>query len=58
MMVLAPNGSAIANAAGIPKLKKRSRTISPGHDRNPSRVGETADLYQIDIRIASCSPPF
>jgi len=50
-VVLAPNGSAIANAAGIPKLKEeKSRNFSLGLTWSPSTVlAVTADLYRIDI---------
>ncbi|MFO1329310.1 MAG: TonB-dependent receptor [Rubrivivax sp.] len=51
-VVLAPNGGAVANAAGIPKLKEeRSRNYTLGLTLNPMReVALTADLYHISIR--------
>ena len=51
-VVLAPNGSAIANAAGIPKLKEeKSNNFTLGMTWNPSKaLAVTADLYQIDIK--------
>lgn len=50
-VVLAPNGSAIANAAGIPKLKEeKSKSFTLGATWNPSKaLAVTADIYQIDI---------
>ena len=50
-VVLAPNGSTIANAAGIPKLKEeKSKSLTLGFAWNPSRtLTVTADLYHIDI---------
>jgi iron complex outermembrane receptor protein len=50
-VVLAPNGGAIANAAGIPKLKEEnSNNFSLGMTFKPSAgLSVTADLYQIDI---------
>lgn len=55
-VVLAPNGGAIANAAGIPKLKEEnSRNYTLGFTLTPSKnLSFTADVYQINIddRIA------
>lgn len=55
-VVLAPNGGAIANAAGIPKLKEEnSRNFTLGFTLTPSKnLSVTADIYQINIddRIA------
>ena len=50
-VVLAPNGSAIANAAGIPKLKEeKSKSLTGGFTWTPSAaVAVTADIYHIDI---------
>jgi iron complex outermembrane receptor protein len=50
-VVLAPNGGAIANAAGIPKLKEEnSRNFTLGLTLKPSNtLSLTADLYQINI---------
>ncbi|MEO8101398.1 MAG: TonB-dependent receptor [Betaproteobacteria bacterium] len=50
-VVLAPNGSAIANAAGIPKLKEeKSQSFTLGLTWSPSRaLAVTADLYRINI---------
>ena len=50
-VVLAPNGGAIANAAGIPKLKEeKSKSFTLGATWNPSKaLAVTADIYQIDI---------
>jgi iron complex outermembrane receptor protein len=50
-VVLAPNGSTIANAAGIPKLKEeKSKSFTIGLTWNPSRdTAVTADLYRINI---------
>ncbi|MGB2881495.1 MAG: TonB-dependent receptor, partial [Rhodoferax sp.] len=50
-VVLAPNGGAIANAAGIPKLKEEnSRNFTLGFTLTPSKTTSiTADLYQINI---------
>lgn len=50
-VVLAPNGGAIANAAGIPKLKEeKSKSFTLGATWNPSKAfAVTADIYQIDI---------
>ena len=50
-VVLAPNGGAIANAAGIPKLKEeKSKSFTLGATWNPSKaLAVTADVYQIDI---------
>ena len=51
-VVLAPNGGAIANAAGIPKLKEeKSKSFTLGATWNPSKaLAVTADIYQIDIK--------
>ena len=51
-VVLAPNGSAIANAAGIPKLKEeKSKNASLGLAFTPAPdVAATVDLYHIDIK--------
>jgi iron complex outermembrane recepter protein len=51
-VVLAPNGSAAANAAGIPKLKQEtSKNYTFGFTLKPSKsLSMTADLYQIDIK--------
>jgi iron complex outermembrane recepter protein len=51
-VVLAPNGSAIANAAGIPKLKEeKSKNLSFGLAFTPTRdIAATVDLYRIDIK--------
>jgi iron complex outermembrane recepter protein len=51
-VVLAPNGGAIANAAGIPKLKEEtSKNFSLGATWTPSAaLAVTADLYLIDIK--------
>ncbi len=50
-VVLAPNGGAITNAAGIPKLKEeKSKSFTLGATWNPSKaLAVTADVYQIDI---------
>ena len=50
-VVLAPNGGAIANAAGIPKLKEEnSRNFTLGMTLKPSNtLSMTADVYQINI---------
>ena len=50
-VVLAPNGSAIANAAGIPKLKEeKSNSYTLGFTWSPSKaLAVTADLYRINI---------
>jgi len=49
--VLAPNGGAVANAAGIPKLKEeKSKSFTVGATWTPSQTTSvTADLYRIDI---------
>lgn len=49
---LAPNGSAITNAAGVPPLKQeKSRNLSLGTTFKPGRDFDlTVDLYQIKIR--------
>jgi iron complex outermembrane recepter protein len=51
-VVLAPNGSAIANAAGIPKLKEeRSKNATIGFTFKPHKnASVTLDLYHIAIR--------
>ncbi len=50
-VVLAPNGGAIAQAAGIPKLKEEtSKNFTLGFAWSPSTaLAITADLYRIDI---------
>ena len=50
-VVLAPNGSTIANAAGIPKLKEeKSKSGTFGLTWTPSKsTSVTADLYRINI---------
>ena len=50
-VVLAPNGGAIAKAAGIPKLKEeKSKSATLGLAWSPSSaLALTADLYRIDI---------
>ncbi len=51
-VVLAPNGSAVANAAGIPKLKEeKSSSFTLGATFAPSKnVSITTDFYSIDIK--------
>ncbi|MFN0182184.1 MAG: TonB-dependent receptor plug domain-containing protein [Aquabacterium sp.] len=51
-VVLAPNGGAIANAAGIPKLKQEeSRNATLGITFRPAKdIGVTLDAYRIAIR--------
>ncbi|MFZ6672625.1 TonB-dependent receptor plug domain-containing protein [Undibacterium sp. Xuan67W] len=51
-VVLAPNGSAAANAAGIPKLKEeKSKNYTLGVTLTPAKaLSITADLYRIDIK--------
>lgn len=51
-VVLAPNGSAISQAAGVPPLKEeRSRNFTLGATFKPSeQIALTADLYRITIR--------
>jgi iron complex outermembrane recepter protein len=51
-VVLAPNGGAIANAAGIPKLKEEKSTHGTlGITLKPAKdVAFTADYYNIDIK--------
>jgi iron complex outermembrane recepter protein len=51
-VVLAPNGSAIANAAGIPKLQdEKSTSFTFGATFNPTKdTAITADIYNIDIK--------
>jgi iron complex outermembrane recepter protein len=50
-VVLAPNGGAVANAAGIPKLKEeKSKSFTLGATWTPmSAISVTADVYQIAI---------
>ena len=50
-VVLSPNGSVLANAAGIPKLKEeKSKNLTLGLTWTPSpALAVTADLYRIDI---------
>jgi iron complex outermembrane receptor protein len=50
-VVLAPNGGAVANAAGIPALKEeKSKSLTVGATWSPTRsTSVTADLYRIDI---------
>jgi iron complex outermembrane receptor protein len=50
-VVLAPNGGAIANAAGIPKLKEeKSKSATLGLTWTPTNaLAVTADLYLINI---------
>jgi iron complex outermembrane recepter protein len=51
-VVLAPNGSTVANAAGVPSLKQeKSKNFTLGFTVKPSTdTAITADLYQINIR--------
>ena len=51
-VVLAPNGGAVANAAGIPKLKEeKSTSFTLGATWTPTQaVSVTADLYNIKIK--------
>lgn len=51
-VVLAPNGSKIANAAGVPSLKQeKSKNYTLGITVKPSTdTAFTVDLYQINIR--------
>jgi len=51
-VVLAPNGGAVANAAGIPKLKEeKSTSFTLGTTWTPNAaVSVTADLYNIKIK--------
>ena len=51
-VVLAPNGGAVANAAGIPKLKEeKSTSFTFGTTWTPTQaLSVTADLYQIKIK--------
>ncbi|MBI3347711.1 MAG: TonB-dependent receptor [Burkholderiales bacterium] len=51
-VVLAPNGSAIANAAGVPALKQeKSKNYTLGFTVKPSAdTAFTADLYEIKIK--------
>ena len=50
-VVLAPNGGAVANAAGIPQLKdEESKSYTLGLTWSPTQsTSVTADLYRIDI---------
>jgi len=50
-VVLAPNGGAVANAAGIPQLKdEESKSFTAGITWSPTQsTSVTADLYRIDI---------
>jgi iron complex outermembrane receptor protein len=50
-VVLAPNGGAVANAAGIPPLKEeKSKSATVGATWTPTQsTSITADLYRIDI---------
>jgi iron complex outermembrane receptor protein len=50
-VVLAPNGGAVANAAGIPSLKEeKSKSYTLGLTWSPDKsFSVTADLYHIDI---------
>lgn len=50
-VVLAPNGSKVANAAGIPQLKEeKSKSFTAGVTWAPgAALSVTADLYRIDI---------
>ncbi|MET0858412.1 MAG: TonB-dependent receptor [Telluria sp.] len=50
-VVFAPNGGAVTNAAGIPKLKEeKSKSYTLGATWTPSAATSvTADLYRIDI---------
>jgi iron complex outermembrane receptor protein len=50
-VVLAPNGGAVANAAGIPALKEeKSKSATFGATWTPTQsTSVTADLYRIDI---------
>ena len=51
-VLLAPNGGAVANAVGIPKLKQeKSTSFTLGATFNPSKATAiTADFYNIDIK--------
>lgn len=51
-VVLAPNGSTIANAAGVPSLKQeKSKNFTVGLTVKPSKdLDFTVDLYEIKIR--------
>jgi iron complex outermembrane recepter protein len=51
-VVLAPNGSPVANAAGVPALKQeKSKNFSIGFTVKPSAdTAITADLYEIKIK--------
>lgn len=51
-VVLAPNGSKITNAAGVPALKQeKSKNLTLGFTIKPSNdTAITVDLYQINIR--------
>jgi iron complex outermembrane recepter protein len=50
--VIAPNGGAVANAAGIPPLKEeKSKSVTLGFTLKPGRdTAITADIYNIDIK--------
>jgi iron complex outermembrane receptor protein len=50
-VVLAPNGSKVANAAGIPRLhEEKSKNYTAGITWSPTQsTSLTADLYRIDI---------
>jgi iron complex outermembrane receptor protein len=50
-VVLAPNGGAVANTAGIPKLhEEKSKSYTLGVTWTPTKsISVTADLYHIDI---------
>ena len=50
-VVFAPNGGAVTNAAGIPKLKEeKSKSFTLGATWSPTAsTAVTADLYRIDI---------
>ncbi|MGX4640469.1 TonB-dependent receptor plug domain-containing protein [Massilia sp. SYSU DXS3249] len=50
-VVLAPNGGAVATAAGIPRLtEEKSKSLTLGATWTPSQATSvTADLYRIDI---------
>ncbi|MFG6428446.1 TonB-dependent receptor plug domain-containing protein [Roseateles sp. LYH14W] len=51
-VVLAPNGSALTNAAGVPALKQeKSKNLTVGFTVKPSAdTAITVDLYQINIK--------
>ena len=50
-VLLAPNGSSVANAAGIPKLREeKSKSYTLGLTWTPAKdISVTADLYRIEI---------